>query len=238
MTIYEKLFRENRQKGVLALLDPDRIPRIKLQDFINGIGKFKEVKGFLVGTSLLISHDFDNFVKKVKSLTTIPVLIFPGSSLQISPYADAILFLSLVSGRNPELLIGEHVKAAPLIKKLGIEVIPTGYILIESGRTTAVEFMSNTKPIPREKPEIAVAHAIAAELLGMKLIYLEAGSGAPNPVPPELVRKIREEVSLPILVGGGIRNRKDVEKILISGADYVVIGTQFEVEFNLMEVGN
>jgi putative glycerol-1-phosphate prenyltransferase len=155
-------------------------------------------------------------------------LIFPGNVIQISDKADGILFLSLISGRNPEYLIGQHVISAPTLKRSGIEVIPTAYILIENGKTTSVEYISNTVPIPADKPEIVVATALAGEMLGMKLIYLEAGSGAAKSVALGIISEVRKNTNLPILVGGGIRNAEDASKIFASGADLIVIGSAVE----------
>jgi putative glycerol-1-phosphate prenyltransferase len=156
------------------------------------------------------------------------VIIFPGGSHQLSPRADAIFFLSLISGRNPELLIGEQVKSAFMVKEYGLETIPVGYILVESGKYTSVEFMSDTKPVPRDKWEICAAHALAGEYLGMKYIYLEAGSGAGKPVSPLMVRKVKKTISLPLIVGGGIRTVKDARTIIRAGADFIVLGSIIE----------
>lgn len=218
----------NKSKpGVLALFDPDRIP-------VDNIRKSTEfvceqgVDGILVGSSLLVSPYFDIFVATVKKNTDKPVILFPGGSHQVSSNADAIFFLSLLSGRNSEFLIGEQVKAVFLIKEYNLEVIPVGYILIESGSYTAVEYMSNTKPIPRSKSEIALAHALTGEYFGMKYIYLEAGSGADKPVPKEMVKKIKETISIPLIVGGGIRTVEDAQGIIDAGADYIVLGSIIE----------
>ena len=156
------------------------------------------------------------------------MISFPGGASQVVPTADAILFLSLISGRNPELLIGEHVKAAPLIREYGVEAIPTGYMLIQSGTLTSVEFMSNTQPIPRNKVDIAIAHALAAEYLGMKLIYLETGSGAGASVPDEMVQAVVNYVSTPVIVGGGIRDPEEARAKVAAGASFVVTGSVVE----------
>jgi phosphoglycerol geranylgeranyltransferase len=153
-----------------------------------------------------------------------PVILFPGDATQITAEADAILFLSLVSGRNPMNLIGEQVKGAPRIKEFGIEPISTAYMLVESGAVTSVEFMSNTRPLPRAKPMIAAAHALAAQYMGMRLIYLEAGSGAPQPIPDEMIATVREYVDIPIIVGGGIRDAATARRKLEAGADIIVTG--------------
>ena len=178
----------------------------------------------LIGGSLLNTNHLDSFVSSVKKAVDVPVILFPGDATQISSIADAILFLSLVSGRNPMNLIGEQVKGAPLIKEYGIEPISTAYMLIESGAVTSVEFMSNTRPLPRSKPMIAAAHALAAQYMGMSMIYLEAGSGAPNTVPNKIIRMVREYVDIPIIVGGGIRSASTAAEKLDSGADIIVTG--------------
>ena len=181
--------------------------------------------GFLVGGSLLLSNEIDKLIQLIKSNTSLPVIIFPGSLFQISPVADAILFLLLISGRNPEHLIGNQVTAAPIIKKVGLEAISTGYMLIEAGKTTSAEFMSNTRPIPQNKPDIAVAHALAAEYIGLKLLYLDAGSGAELPVPDEMIQKIAKYSSLPMIIGGGIRNPDVAREKVQAGASFIVTGT-------------
>ncbi|MEO0136047.1 MAG: geranylgeranylglyceryl/heptaprenylglyceryl phosphate synthase [candidate division WOR-3 bacterium] len=217
----------NEKPGIIALFDPDRVFNhnlSRLTRFVSNCG----VKAILIGTSLLKNEDFDGFVKKVKKETSCPVLLFPGSSHQISKYADGIFFLSLLSGRNPEFLIGEHVKSVFLIRSYGLEVIPVGYILISSGNYTAVEYISNTRPIPRDKPEIVVAHALAGEYLGMKAIYLEAGSGADQPVPEDVVKEVKKYISIPLLVGGGIKTEADAKRILACGADFLVLGSIIE----------
>lgn len=225
MKVYNSL--QKAKPGALALIDPDRIPLNKVErltEFVCAQG----IKGILIGTSILVSPNFDQFVALVKKRADKPVIIFPGGSHQISKHADGIFFLSLLSGRNSQFLIGEQVKAVFLIRAFGLEVIPVGYILIESGNYTAVEYVSNTRPIPRTKPEIAVAHALAGEYFGMKYIYLEAGSGAQKPVPKEMVRQVRKKTSIPLIVGGGIRTIKDAQEIIQAGADYIVLGSIIE----------
>ena len=180
----------------------------------------------------MIDGDFDSFIEKVKVSTTLPAIIFPGSVNQISSLADAILFLSVVSGRNPEHLIGKHVVAAPMIHKAGIEPISTGYVIVESGTTTTAVYMSGSLPIPRNKPEIAAATALAAEYLGMKMIYLEAGSGASESVPNEMIRSVAERISVPIIVGGGIKTPAAAREKVESGANIIVTGNFFEDENN------
>jgi putative glycerol-1-phosphate prenyltransferase len=229
MTVYQKLLkiRSIRQTGFFVLLDPDH------QDGQTELQKAKAcetcgVDALLIGGSLLLSAQYDDYVKAVKSAVSLPVILFPGNGHQISKHADAILFLSLISGRNPTYLIEEHVRTAPLIHSMGIETISTGYMLVESGSTTSVEFMSDTKPLPREKPNIAVAHALAAEYLGMKMLYLEGGSGASLSVPDEMIQAVKSSISIPVIVGGGINNPETARKKVEAGADFIVAGTILE----------
>lgn len=233
MKIYNQLLNTIKEKGAayLVLLDPDKLPENKLTEFLKHCEK-SGVDGFLVGGSLMVNGDFESFIEKVKVNTNLPSIIFPGSITQISPFADAILFLSVVSGRNPEHLIGKHVLAAPAIKKSGIEAISTAYILIESGSTTTAIYMSGSLPIPRNKPEIAAATALASEYLGMKLIYLEAGSGADNSVPNEMVKAVSNQCTIPVIVGGGIRNPQTAREKVENGASIIVTGNFFENENN------
>jgi phosphoglycerol geranylgeranyltransferase len=214
-------------RGVLALFDPDRVP-IKEAGELTKLVCDNGVKGILIGSSLLVSPHFDKFVCAVKDNANCPIILFPGGSHQVCPRADAIFFLSLLSGRNSAFLIGEQVKAVFLIKEYDLEVIPVGYILVESGNFTTVEYISNTKPIPRSKYEIAVAHALAGQYFGMKYIYLEAGSGAKNPVPSEMVQRVKENINIPLIVGGGLRQYDDVKKVFDAGADFAVLGSIIE----------
>jgi len=211
-----------------VLVDPDRLGKEDVPVLAKKLNADSRVRAVLAGTSFMFSDDFPGFVRALREHLEIPVIIFPGNSMQLAPDADGILLLSLISGRNPDFLVGEHIKAAPHIKRMRLNVVTTAYILVESGRPTAVEFISNTKPIPRNKPDILVAHVMAACLLGFRTIYLEAGSGAPEPVPPEMVRAARAETSLPLIVGGGIRTREAAEAAFGAGADYVVVGTLVE----------
>lgn len=233
MKIYNHLLNTIKQKGAayFVLLDPDKLPEEKVQVFLTHCEK-SGVDGFLVGGSLMVNGDFESFISKIKLLTKLPLIIFPGSITQISSNADAILFLSVVSGRNPEHLIGKHVLAAPSIKKSGIEPISTAYILVDSGSTTTAVYMSGSLPIPRNKPEIAAATALASEYLGMKLIYLEAGSGAEQPVPDEMVKAVCEQCTVPVIVGGGIRDSATARKKVECGASIIVTGNFFEDENN------
>lgn len=235
MAVWERLIsaKERFGAGYLVLIDPDKLDRSQLIRLAERCGE-EGVDALLVGTSFLMNELLDEVVKAIKSACDLPVILFPGSSHHLSRYADAILFLSLISGRNPEFLIGEHVKAAPFIKRFGIEAIPTGYMLIESGSYTSVEFMSGTRPLPRDKYDIACAHAIAAELLGMKCVYLEAGSGAKLPVPNGMISAVRSQVGIPIIVGGGIRSPDVAREKVEAGADFIVTGNVLEEDPKLL----
>lgn len=188
---------------------------------------------FLVGGSLLTSASFDRCVQLVKKWSRDasadrPVVLFPGSPAQLSGHADALLFLSLISGRNPELLIGHHVTAAPTVKALGLEAIPTGYLLVDGGRATTAHYVSQSAPVPHDKPGIAAATALAGELLGLRAMYLDTGSGAPRTVSPQMVAAVRKVVSTPLIVGGGIRTAEQAQALCAAGADMLVVGTAFE----------
>lgn len=236
MKVYEKILDniKNRKKSIAVLLDPDSENLNKLSKKIKKINE-SYVDFLFVGGSTLFNEDFEKFLKNVKKLSSKPVVIFPGSSLQVSKHCDAILFLSLISGRNPQFLIGEHVSSAMKIKKLGIECIPTGYILIESGNFTSVEFMSNTIPIPRDKHNIVISHALAGELLGFKLIYLDGGSGALYSVPEELIKKVKKEITIPLIIGGGIKSLEEIREKHNAGADIVVIGSIIEKDEGIID---
>jgi phosphoglycerol geranylgeranyltransferase len=229
MTVYERLLsiRKHRKCGLLVLLDPDRKSPSALAKFAWRM-EAGGADGFLIGSSILVSSSFERAIKAVKKAVKVPLIIFPNGSGMLSSAADAVLFMSLLSGRNPNLLIDEQVKAAPVIKTLKLEPIPTAYLLIESGNLTSVCYISNTMPIPRDKPDIVKAHALAAQYLGMKLIYLEAGSGASMPVPAETVRQVESYMNLPIIVGGGITDPSYARKIASAGASFVVVGNVLE----------
>jgi len=227
--IYERLLEvvEEKGAGYFTLLDPDRLTSSEAISTAIACAE-AGIDAFLVGTSFLVTDRLNSLIREIKSNTRLPVILFPGSVSHLTPEADALLFLSLISGRNPAYLIEEHVKASPLIKIYGIEPIPTGYLLVESGKETSVLYMSNTRPIPRDKPDIAKAHALAAQYLGMKLVYLEAGSGARLPVPTEMVREVCEYVDIPVVVGGGIRTPEAARERVEAGAKFIVTGTIVE----------
>jgi phosphoglycerol geranylgeranyltransferase len=227
--ILTRLLREIDRLGALyfVLLDPDGAgpdENARLAESAARAG----ADAILVGGSLSLRSRMAETIRAVKGAVDLPVIIFPGNVGFVAPGADAVLFLSLVSGRNPELLIGEHVKAAPLVRELGIEPIPTAYMLVESGATTSVEFMSGTRPLPRNKPDIAMAHALAAQYLGMRIAFLDAGSGADRPVPVEMVSAVSRFVTIPVMVGGGIRTPEAARELVCAGAKIVVTGDVIE----------
>jgi phosphoglycerol geranylgeranyltransferase len=226
---FEYLLRVRDQKGAgyLVLIDPDKQDVEAAAAFAVQADK-AGIDAFLVGSSLLMSDRFEAVIRRIKQLSALPVIISPGASSHLSRYADAVLFLSLISGRNPDFLIGEHVKAAPIIRNHRIEAIPTGYMLIEGGSCTSVQFISATLPIPRDKLDIAIVHAMAAELLGMKMVYLECGSGSLLSVPDEMVSAVKAEISIPLIAGGGIVDPSVAAAKVRAGADFIVTGNVLE----------
>jgi len=230
MSVHDSLIKiyKNKKAGYWVLLDPDKLPVEKIPGFIDLLIK-SEVDAILIGGSLILNSDFEYFVGEVKKHSDhIPVILFPGSVHQVTPKADAILFLSVISGRQAHNLIGNQVLAAPLVYRSGIEAIATAYMLIDSGRQTAAQFMSGSMPLPRNKPDLVVAHALAAQYLGFKLIYLEGGSGADLSVPDEIITAVKKTVNLPIIVGGGIISPEMAASKVIAGANFVVTGNVLE----------
>lgn len=217
------------KKLFALLIDPDKHNTKSLTELIKTANTNPGPDVILIGGSIVF-NGIDETVKTVKSLTSKPVYLFPGNVLQVSQFADGILLLSLISGRNPEFLIGNHVLSAPKIKKSGISVIPTGYILINSGVDTSVSYMSNTTPIPFEKNDIAVATAMAGEMLGLQAIYLESGSGAKKAVSSKMISEVKKQIKIPLIVGGGIKTNQQLTNVLKAGADMVVIGTAIETK--------
>ncbi len=218
--------KHHKEKMVALLIDPDNHDTESLENIVN-IANLAGINFLLIGGSI-ITKSFNDKISIIKKKTALPVFLFPGNLLQLCNLADGILLLSLISGRNPELLIGNHVIAAPFLKNNGMEIIPTGYILIDTGNCTSVEYMSNTRPIPSNKAEIAVATAMAGEMLGQKLIYLEGGSGAEQTISKHLISEVKKNISIPLIVGGGIRTSSQAQQIFKAGADIIVIGTVAE----------
>ncbi len=222
------LARLNSKTAELAvLIDPDKQQPMELKPLIE-MAAHCNVGYFFVGGSLMTDVRFEETLEFIKEHTNIPVLIFPGSNAEISAKADGILLLSLISGRNPDLLIGQHVLAAPKLKASGIEVLPTGYMLVDGGKPTTVSYISNTLPIPADKPDIAGVTAMAGEMLGLKLMYLDSGSGANNPVSEQFIKAVKASVDTPIIVGGGIRDAESAKRAINAGASIVVVGNILE----------
>lgn len=226
MNVYDKLSDTSRKKFVV-LIDPDKPTDEQIIEIVEKSKKVG-VDFFFVGGSLLLTDSLDNCIKLIKKHCDIPVLIFPGDSLQISKWCDGFLLLSLISGRNSEMLIGRHVVAAPYLKLYGNEIIPTGYMLIDGGCQTSVSYMSNTTPIPHDKDDIAMCTALAGEMLGLKVIYMDAGSGAINPISNEMIYKVKNTISIPLIVGGGIRTPEKAAEMARAGADIIVVGNALE----------
>lgn len=216
------------RKLLAVLIDPDFGQDAERLDRTVQNACMAKADLIFVGGSLLTSAAFDHCVQRVKELSDRPVVLFPGSPSQLSAHADAVLFLSLISGRNPELLIGHHVTAAPSVKALGIEAIPTGYMLVDGGKPTTVSYVSQTVPIPHDKPGIAAATALAGSYLGLRTIYMDTGSGALRTVSPAMIAAVRSQVELPIIVGGGIKDATTARALCEAGADVLVVGTAFE----------
>ena len=223
--------KRNNQKLLAILLDPDKIDLNTVAILISKIHQ-SPASHIFIGGSHVTTNILDELIVKIKQNCDLPIVLFPGNPSQISDKADAILFLSLISGRNPDFLIEHQVKAAPILKKTKLEVISTGYILIESGNETAVERVSKTIPLDRNNLDLALATAQAGEMLGNKLIYLEAGSGAKQAVPLEMIALVAQNIEIPLLVGGGIVDLQGIQNAYDSGADLVIIGTAFENDNN------
>jgi phosphoglycerol geranylgeranyltransferase len=221
-----------KKKAVAQLVDPDKVSD---ESLVATAGHATEAKVdfFLVGGSIT-STPADHLIGKLKRLTDIPVILFPGNLIQLTASADAVFLLSLISGRNPELLIGNHVIAAPFLKHVRESIIPVGYILVDCGGRTSVEYMSQTSPIPGDKNEIAVATALAGEMLGMKAVYLEAGSGAISPVDSSMISAVRAEITIPLITGGGLNTAARIDEAFAAGADMVVLGNGCEKNATLI----
>lgn len=215
--------------GFVVLIDPDKLPLSAMPRFVDRCHA-AGIDAFFVGGSLLHTPDMERYVLHLKALTRLPVIGFPGSVVQVVGGLDAVLFLSLISGRNPEYLIGQHVQAAPLLKRLGVEPIATGYMLVESEALTTAQYMSGSLPLPRNKPDVAAATALAGEMLGMQLVFLDAGSGASSPVPESLIQAVKATCQIPVVVGGGMRSPEMVRRAAQAGADFVVVGNALENE--------
>ncbi|NNV57749.1 geranylgeranylglyceryl/heptaprenylglyceryl phosphate synthase [Limnovirga soli] len=222
------------RKSFTVLIDPDKVDAVKLEKLIT-LSVEAGVDYFFVGGSLVISNNLDECIQQIKASCNIPVLLFPGAPSQISKYADALLYLSLISGRNPELLIGQHVISAPFVKQSGLEIIPTGYMVIDGGAPTTVSYISNASPIPADKNEIAMCTAMAGEMLGMKLVYMDAGSGAKKAITEHMIERVSAHIEAPLIVGGGITDPEKAYRNCKAGADIIVVGNAIEKDAGLIK---
>ncbi len=236
LNVYQLLQEKKKggKKAFTILVDPDKVTTHSLAEVIVA-GVEANVDYFFVGGSLVVSNNLDACIVQIKKSCSIPVLIFPGSPSQVSIHADALLYLSLISGRNAELLIGQHVISAPFVKKSGLEIISTGYMVIDGGAPTTVSYISNAAPIPADKEDIALCTAMAGEMLGSKLIYMDAGSGAKNPISEVMIRTVSKNIEVPLIIGGGIRDAEKAYLNCKAGADVIVVGNAFEKETHLIK---
>lgn len=225
--------RQEQRKQLAVLVDPDKTGRENIQQ-LSDYAAAGMVDYFLWGGSLVNEPQSEYYLSLLKASTERPVYLFPGNIYQLTPKADGLLLLSLLSGRNPDLLIGQHVLVAGRIKQMQLAVSATAYLLIDGGAPTSVSYMSNTNPIPANKPQIAASTALAGEQLGMQMVYLDAGSGALHPISTEMITAVRREVDIPIVVGGGIRNGERAKAILAAGADLIVVGNALEKNLDLL----
>lgn len=231
---YLKQLRVDGKKALAVLIDPDELGKKEYKESLLRSINEGWVDMVLVGGSLVTGSFAEEELRWLKEHSKLPLTLFPGSPLQLTDAVDAVLLLSLISGRNPELLIGQHVIAAPKIKALGLETVATGYMLIDGGKATTASYISNTTPIPRDKPGISAATAMAGEMLGLQALYLDTGSGALYPVPLDSIKSVRAATNLPLMVGGGIKSVTEADAAFRAGADLVVIGTLFEKEPELL----
>jgi putative glycerol-1-phosphate prenyltransferase len=235
MNLYQSLLKDTLagKKKFAVLIDPDKYSLETLKRVVN-LAVNAETDYFFLGGSLLLHDNQSQLISFIKENSSIPVVLFPGNNMQLNNKADSILLLSLISGRNPDMLIGRHVISAPYLKASNLEILSTGYMLIESGRTTAVTYMSNTTPIPSHKNDIAVCTAMAGEMLGMKLIYMDAGSGARNPVPLTMISQVKAAINVPLIIGGGITSPVLAKEAFQAGADVIVVGNGIESDPDLI----
>lgn len=229
MSTFERLVSVRDRKGAafIVLLDPDRLPDQNLEALVSTCTECG-ADAFFIGSSLLFGQELDPHVERIRATTDLPLIGFPGSITQLSAQLDAVLYLSVVSGRNPEYLFGQHVHAAPIIRSRNIEPISTAYMLVESGSLTTAQYMSHSLPLPRRKPDVAAATALAAEMMGMKMLFTDGGSGADGSVPEEIISAINETCMIPLAVGGGITTPMEAAKKVEAGASFVVVGNGIE----------
>lgn len=226
--------RERNQKSFAVLVDPDKVTLGELPQLAakcNDAG----VDYVFMGGSLMVSNQLDACIQAFKKESAIPVILFPGSPAQVSPYADALFYLSLISGRNPELLIGAHVVSAPLVKASGLEIISTGYMVIDGGAATTVSYMSHSQPIPHDKEDVALCTALAGEMQGKHVIYMDAGSGAKTPISERMIARVSSAIDIPLIIGGGIKDPEKAYTNAKAGADIIVVGNAIEKDINLIK---
>ena len=235
MSTFSKLKLSSKKNGsaFIILIDPDKKNDNKIIEIVESANA-NDVDAIFVGGSIMMDNLYHERIAKIKSVSNIPVILFPGGVNQINKHFDAILFMSLLSGRNPHYLIGEQVLAAPIIKDVGIETISTGYILVDGGTSTTVEFISGTRPLPSNNPDLLVSHALAAQFLGMQMLYIESGSGAKKRIQNEFLNIVSDEVNIDIIVGGGIKTPEDAHQVANAGASHVVIGSAIEHSLELV----
>jgi putative glycerol-1-phosphate prenyltransferase len=236
MPVYTSMLekKESGTKSLAVLIDPDKVSPTSLHTFTL-LATEAKVDYFFVGGSLVVSDHLDECIIALKKLSSTPIILFPGSPSQMSKYADALLYLSLISGRNPELLIGQHVISAPVVKKSGLEIMSTGYMVIDGGAPTTVSYISNASPIPADKSDIALCTAMAGEMLGMKIIYMDAGSGAKKAISEEMISAVARNIEVPLVVGGGIRDAEKAYLNCKAGADVIVVGNAIEKDASLIK---
>ena len=234
--VYQSLSdrKANGQKSFAVLVDPDKVNPGLISE-LSQLATAAKVDYLLIGGSLVITDHLDEVVQQFKRECNIPIILFPGSPLQVSRYADALLYLSMISGRNPELLIGQHVISAPFVKQSGLEIMPTGYMVVDGGAPTTVSYISNATPLPSDKNEIAMCTAMAGEMLGMKLIYMDAGSGAKKPITEPMIRQVAHSISVPLIIGGGITDPEKAYRNCKAGADVIVVGNAIEKDPSLIK---
>ena len=236
MNVLSTLRERHKQgrKSIAVLIDPDKAEDSSRLNHLINLASENCIDFFFVGGSLVTTTNLSEVVRQIKDNVSIPVVLFPGNSMQIEPAADAILFLSLISGRNPELLIGQHVLAAPIIKNTKLEIIPTGYMLVNSGKITSVAYISNTTPIPEDKYSLAACTAMAGEMLGLQTVYMDAGSGAEREISPKMIASVRKVINVPLIIGGGINSSEKAIRAMEAGADMLVIGNALEKDPDLL----
>lgn len=234
--IYQDIIEKKKlgKKSFAVLIDPDKVDVQEIEKLVD-LAVQAKVDYFFVGGSLVTSNHLDTIIRQIKKMCGIPVILFPGQPSQVNNYADGLLYLSLISGRNPDLLIGQHVLSAYRIKTSGLEIISTGYLVVDGGVPTSVSYISNTSPIPANKTDIAVSTAIAGEMLGMKLIYMDAGSGAQSAIPEAMIKQVAENIEIPVIVGGGITTSEKASANCKAGADIIVVGNAIEKDASLIK---